>query len=72
MSDITIEGPEVERADGTVRCIGFGVDTDGRVTGRFALPKGHDWDAPAGTESVEFVESMDDLPDIHSDYRLQE
>ena len=62
MTKITIDGPEVERVDGTVRCIGYGEDSDGRVTGRFALPNGHEWDAPESTEAVEYVESMDDLP----------
>ena len=62
MTHINIDGPEVERVDGTVRCIGYGIDSDGRVTGRFALPNGHQWIAPDATESVEYVESMDDLP----------
>ena len=68
MTEIRINGPEIERDDGTVRCIGYGIDSDERVTGRFALPDGHDWDAPNGTESVEFVDSMDALPDIHPHY----
>ena len=66
---ITINGPEIERADGTVRCIGYGVDADGRVTGRFALPSGHNWDAPDGTAGVEYTESMADLPPTHEDYK---
>ena len=67
MTEITIDGPEVERADGTVRCIGYGIDDEGRVTGRFALPTGHEWDAPDATESVEFVESMANLPDVDAE-----
>ena len=67
-----IDGPEIERPDGSVRCVGYGIDGEGRVTGRFALPNGHDWDAPDGTESVEFVDSMSALPEIHSDYKTQE
>ena len=65
----TIDGPEVERTDGTVRCIGYGIDDNGRVTARFALPIGFEWDAPDGTESVEFVNSMDDLPPVDGHYR---
>jgi len=68
MTEISIDGPEVERADGSVRCIGYALDSNGNVTGRFALPQGHDWDAPTATDSVEFVESMDALPDIHPDH----
>ena len=69
MTDITIDGPEVERADGTVRCIGYGLDADAKVTGRFALPEGYEWDAPDQTERVEYVESMDDLPPLDDHYR---
>ena len=69
MTTFDINGPEIERADGTVRCIGYGIDTEGRVTGRFALPKGSEWDGPDGTDSVEFVESMDDLPRVDDHYR---
>ena len=64
-----IDGPEVERADGTVRCIGYGIDSESRVTGRFALPNGHEWDVPESTESVEYVESMDELPPKDDHYR---
>ena len=66
-----IDGPEIERADGTNRCIGYGVDEEKRVTGRFALPKESEWDAPDGTESVEYVEYMDDLPPVDDHYREQ-
>jgi len=65
-----INGPTTTRDDGSTVCIGYGV-ADGNVTGRFAVPSGHDWDAPDATESVEFVESMDDLPPVHSDYKIQ-
>ena len=65
----TIDGPEIERPDGTVRCIGYGLDSDGRVTGRFALPSGYDWDAPEGTDAVEYVGGMDDLPPKDDYYR---
>lgn len=65
-----LDGPTVERDDGSVRCIGYGVDAEGRVTGRFALPSGYNWPAPDGTDSVEFVSSMSDLPPIHDDYRI--
>lgn len=64
-----VDGPTTERADGSIVCIGYGTDSNDNVTGRFALPKGHDWDAPDGTQSVEFVGSMDALPEVHSDYR---
>jgi len=64
-----IDGPTTMRDDGSTVCIGFGTDNDGNVTGRFAVPQGFDWKAPTGTESVEFVDSMDALPDIHTDYK---
>ena len=64
-----IDGPTTTRDDGSTVCIGYGVDNDSHVTGRFALPKGHKWDAPDPTESVEFVDSMSDLPPVHSDYK---
>ena len=53
MKQIAVDGPEVERADGTARCIGYGIDDEGRVTGRFALPSGTKWQAPVETETVE-------------------
>ena len=71
MTTQIIDGPQVERADGTVRCIGYGIDSEGRVTGRFALPSGYHWDAPDGTESVEYVEDMDELPVVNDHYRDQ-
>ena len=71
MTDIKINGPEVERADGTIRCIGYGVDSEDRVTGRFALPKDHEWDAPDGTESLEYVEDMDELPAVDPTYKSE-
>jgi hypothetical protein len=64
---ITIDGLEVERADGTIRCVGYGIDGEGRVTGRFALPNGHKWDAPEPTETVEYVDSMENLPPVKED-----
>ena len=67
-----IDGPTTTRDDGSTVCIGYGIDSDGNVTGCFALPSGHDWDAPDGTESVEFVGSMNDLPQVHSDYKTDE
>ena len=66
-----IDGPTTIRNDGSTVCIGYGIDSNGNVTGRFALPKGHDWDAPDATESVDFVGSMADLPAVHSDYKIQ-
>ena len=69
MTTITIAGPEVTRDDGSVRCIGYGLDSEGRVTGRFALPIEHEWQAPEETESVEYVGSMGDLPSKDDHYR---
>ena len=69
MTEIKINGFEIERADGTVRCIGYGTDNEERVTGRFALPDGYRWDAPDATESVEYVESIDALPPVDDHYR---
>jgi len=69
--NIEIDGPEVTRGDGTVRCIGYGEDGEGRVTGRFALPSGAVWDAPDGTKAVEFVDAMADLPSINDQYRRE-
>ena len=69
MTEITIDGLEVERADGTVRCIGYGIDSEGRVTRRFALPNEHEWNAPDGTENVEYVGGMNDLPPKDDHYR---
>jgi len=66
-----IDGPTTTRDDGSTVCIGYGVDSNDNVTGRFAVPQGHDWDAPDGTESVEFVDSMDGLPTVHRDYKTQ-
>jgi hypothetical protein len=66
-----IYGEETTRDDGSKVCIGYGLDSDGNVTGRFALPQGHHWDAPSNTESLEFVDSMDALPEVHSDYKKQ-
>lgn len=59
-----IEGPTTTRDDGSTVCIGIGVDSEGRVTGRFAIPQGADWDAPSATESIEFVDSMTALPAV--------
>lgn len=58
-----IKGEPVERPDGTERVVGYGVDTDGRVTGRFALPDGAEWDAPEDTESIKTLDSWDALSD---------
>ena len=69
MTKIEINGPEIERADGTVRRIGYGIDGEGRVNCRFALPQGHEWDAPDATESVECVHSIDELPPKDDYYR---
>jgi len=63
-----IDGPTTNRDDGSTVCIGYGLDSDGNVTGRFAVPDGYDWSSPAPTESVEYVDSMAALPDIHPDY----
>ena len=65
-----IDGPTTTRDDGSEVCVGYGIDSNGNVTGRFAVPKGHDWDAADSTESLDFVESMDALPDVHIDYRI--
>ena len=70
MRKITINGPEVERSDGTIRCIGYGTDSQGRVTGRFALPNEWEWSAPDETENIEYVDSMDELPPKNDRYRL--
>ena len=67
-----IDGPTVERSDGSVRILGYGVDSDGKVTCRFAVPTGYDWDPPDGTKTVKFVDSMDALPDVHTDYKTRE
>ena len=64
-----VDGQPTTRPDGSTVCIGYGIDGDGRVTGLFALPEGHEWDAPAGTDSVEYVQSMDDLPSVDDEYR---
>ena len=71
MIEITIDGPETARDDGTSRCVGYGIDSEDIVTGRFALPNGYKWQAPEGTESVEFVDSMAELPDVHDDYKTR-
>jgi len=67
---IVIDGPVVERNDGSKRCIGYGQDSEGRVTERFALPSGHEHNPHVETETVKFVESMDDLPPKHDYYRV--
>ena len=64
-----INGPTTTRDDGSTVCIGYGIDSDGQVTGRFALPKGTEWDAPATTETIKYVNSIDNLPTVNSDYR---
>jgi len=66
-----IDGPTTTRQDGSTVCIGYGFDSSGSVTGKFALPKGHDWDAPDDTVSLEYVASMDDLPAVDSQYLHQ-
>ena len=66
-----IDGSTSKRSDGSVVCIGYGLDKDGIVVDRFAVPQGYDWDAPDAAESVEFVDSMTDLPAVHSDYKTQ-
>jgi len=63
-----IDGPTTTRDDGSTVCIGYGVDGNDNVTRLFALPKGSDWQAPEATESVEFVESMEQLPSVDSQY----
>ena len=63
-----VDGPEIERPDGSLRCVGYGIDAEDRVTGRFALPSGRKWDAPDGTDRVEFVESIDALPPVDNRY----
>ena len=65
---IDISGTETERNDGSIVCIGYGADSDGNVTGCFALPDGSEWDAPDATDSVEYVDSMDKLPAVNSQY----
>ena len=66
-----IDGPTTTRDDGSTVVIGYGVDSDDKVTGRFAVPSGHEWDAPDATESVEFVETIDNLPRVDSDYKTE-
>jgi len=68
---IEVNGPEIKRDDGTVRCIGYGEDSEGRVTGRFALPQGHEWDAPDATQQLQYVDAMDQLPSIDGSYQDQ-
>ncbi|MDB9302594.1 hypothetical protein PN417_16915 [Halorubrum ezzemoulense] len=59
----------MQQADGTERCIGYGTDSEGNVTERFALTNGHTWEAPDATEAAEYVESMDELPPLGGDYQ---
>jgi len=66
-----INGKTTTLDDGSTVCIGFGKDSDGNVTGRFAVPEGHDWDCPNATDSIETVESLDGLPAVNNLY-LQE
>ena len=63
-----VDGPTTLRDDGSTVVIGYGLDSDNNVTGRFAVPKGRNWDAPDATESVEFVDSMDKLPAVDPKY----
>ena len=65
-----IDGPTTTRDEGSTVCIGYGIDSKGHVTGRFAVPQDYDWDAPDATESIKFVDSMDGLPEVHSDYKI--
>jgi hypothetical protein len=66
-----VDGPTTTRDDGSTVCIGYGEDVNGRVTGRFALPQGHDWDAPDATESMTYVGSMAELPDVDDEYLVE-
>jgi len=66
-----VDGPTNTLKDGSVVCIGYGVDSDNRVTGRFALPKGHDWESPDATESIKYVDNLDALPNVHNNYHPQ-
>ena len=72
MTQMIIDAPEVERADGTHRCIGYGVDSDGRVVTRFAFPSGFEWDAPNAVSSIEYVDSMDNLPPKDDHYQTDQ
>ena len=67
---ITVDGLTVERPDGSVRCIGYGTDTDGRVTIRFALPNGAECSVPDATHDIEYVSEMAELPPLDDAYKV--
>ena len=68
MTIITIDGPTVERDDDKTVCLGYYEDDEGRVWSRFALPPG-DYEVDDVVSSVEYVESLDDLPLVDDHYR---
>ncbi len=65
---ITIDGPTLDLDDGSTVCIGYYEDAEGRVVDRFAVPPGTH-SVPAAVDSIEFVRSLDDLPQINERYR---
>ena len=67
---ITIDGTTVERQDGSTVCIGYYEDADGKVVSGFAVPSG-EYEVPDAVDSLQYVDSMADIPDIHADYRAQ-
>lgn len=65
---ITIDGPTIDREDGSTVCVGYYTDAEGRVVSRFALPPG-EYDVDAAVEGVEYVDALGDLPPANEHYR---
>ncbi|QCW02786.1 hypothetical protein [Natrinema pallidum] len=57
---ITIDGPTVDRSDGSTVCIGYYEDNQGRVISRFALPPG-EHSVTEKVDNIKYLDSMDDL-----------
>lgn len=70
MTRINIDGTAVERPDGRYVCLGYYIDSEGRVCSRFALPPG-EYPVDDVVDSAVVVDSRDDLPPVDDVYREQ-
>lgn len=69
---ITIDGPIIERGDGSKVCIGYYEDDQGRVIDRFSVPPG-EYKVPKAVENIEYLNSMAELSNhpINEEYKSE-
>jgi len=66
MKEITIDGETITRDDEKEVCVGYYTDSDEKVVGKFALPKGS-YKVPDSVESIVYLSSMNDVRSVKID-----